>query len=124
MERYKNPVLAVISVVVFWLLAIASSPQIGLTVGCDKLPTPTTRTFTVTIHGHGPGNGSAVEGSQCNDRTKRTWLRLLHPKPTVKWNMISKSSEPEKHGRGINRRIYGNRNQKVALRLCAGLYYC
>lgn len=49
MERYKNPILAIISVVVFWLLAIASSPQIGLTVDCEKLPSPTTKTFTVTI---------------------------------------------------------------------------
>lgn len=49
MEKYKNPVIALLSVVVFWLLAVASSPQIGQSVDCDKLPTPTTKTFTIAL---------------------------------------------------------------------------
>ncbi|MBK8701725.1 MAG: hypothetical protein IPN29_20065 [Saprospiraceae bacterium] len=49
MEKYKAPILGLISLGVFWLLSIASSPQVGQTVDCTKLPTPTTKTFTATI---------------------------------------------------------------------------
>jgi hypothetical protein len=49
MERIKKPILALLSAVVFWILAIASSPQIGQSVECTKLPEPITKTHYVLM---------------------------------------------------------------------------
>lgn len=49
MERIKKPILALLSAGVFWILAVASSPQIGQSVDCTKLPEPITKTHYVLM---------------------------------------------------------------------------
>ena len=99
METYKNPVLAVISVVVFWLLAIASSPQIGLNVECDKLPTPITKTFTVTITVFDLETDQPLKATNVTIE-KRNIASVAISETDCKIEMISKSSDQKNTGEG------------------------
>ena len=99
MERYKNPVLAVMSVVVFWLLAFASSPQIGLTVDCNKLPTPTTKTFTVTIVVMDLETDQALKAANVMIE-QRNIASVAASETDCKMEMISKSSSLKNTGEG------------------------
>lgn len=99
MERYKNPILAVISVMVFWLLAIASSPQIGMTVGCDKLPTPTTRTFTVTITVFDLVTDQPLKATNVTIEQKNL-AAIAASETDCKIEQISKSSDQKNTGEG------------------------
>ena len=70
MERIKKPILALLSAALFWLLAIASSPQIGQNVDCDQLPAPETKTYTLNFVVHELEKDPPVKGVTVNIEQK------------------------------------------------------
>ena len=108
-KRIKNQYL-LLSAALFWLLAIASSPQIGQNVDCDQLPAPETKTYTLNFVVHELEKDPPVKGVTVNIEQKKNLASVKVSETRCKVQVISSSKD--KWLREKARCVYNYWNQK------------